>query len=420
MKRFIGPILGTAVAASLALGAFAPANAQQVEIEYWQYTFGARVDAIDALIAQFEAQNPDIKVTHTNFPYAEYRTKVAAAIPSGEGPDIVQLFYGWLDAYRDAELLSPLPASATTDVGAEFFPMVDAMKVGGEYYALPTAVRSLALFWNKKLFEEAGLDPESPPQTMAEFIDAAVKLTKRDDAGNLLQAGFTIAPTGQDHHWWREVLVRQFGGQPYSDDGRTVMYNSAAGIKATELYAGLVTDQKVGEIGFLTDGQTAFKAGKAGMTIDGSFRLGSFNKQRGLEYGITELPSMDGAHFNFSSYWVNGITSKAEGPKQDAALKFLQFITTNDAMQLWLDTVGELPARSAAALTPANEKNPQFGPFIRGLAYANATRFVDESAQRQIVVDMLDNITLKSMSAADAVAIAAEEEQKLLDRFYGS
>ena len=191
MKRIIGPVIGTAIAASLALGVFAPANAQQVEIEYWQYTFGARVDAIDTLIGQFEAQNPDIKVVHTNFPYAEYRTKVAAAIPSGEGPDIVQLFYGWLDAYRDAGLLAPLPASATADVAAEFFPMVNSMKVGNEYFGLPTAVHSLALFWNKKLFEEAGLDPDSPPQTMEDFIDTAVKLTKRDGAGNLLQAGST-------------------------------------------------------------------------------------------------------------------------------------------------------------------------------------------------------------------------------------
>jgi multiple sugar transport system substrate-binding protein len=94
-------VVGTVLMAS-------PALAQKVQIEYWQYFFDGRVKAIDQLIKQFEAQNPDIKVVHTHFPYEQYRTKVAAAIPAGEGPDVVQLFYGWLDEYRKAGLLQPL------------------------------------------------------------------------------------------------------------------------------------------------------------------------------------------------------------------------------------------------------------------------------------------------------------------------
>ena len=52
----------------------------------------------------------------------------------------------------------------------------------------------------------------------------------------------------------------------------------------------------------------------------------------------------NGKKFNFSSYWVNGISAKAKGEKLEASKKFLKFITTDEAMQLWLDTVGELPA----------------------------------------------------------------------------
>ena len=96
------------------------------------------------------------------------------------------------------------------------------MKRDGDYYGLPTAVRSLALFYNKKLFQEAGLDPTKPPQTLDELLDAAKKTTKRDAAGNMTSAGITLDMAGQDHHWWREVLVRQFGGEPYSDDNSKV------------------------------------------------------------------------------------------------------------------------------------------------------------------------------------------------------
>lgn len=66
--------------------------AQAVEIEYWQYFFDTRVTAMEQLIASFEAANPEITVKMTPFTYDSYRTKVAAAIPAGEGPDVVQLF----------------------------------------------------------------------------------------------------------------------------------------------------------------------------------------------------------------------------------------------------------------------------------------------------------------------------------------
>ena len=77
-------------------------------------------------------------------------------------------------------------------------PIVQQMEVDGKYYALPTAVRSLALFWNKALFKEAGLDPERPPATLDELVDYAKKLTKRSPNGDLLQAGLTIDMGGQD------------------------------------------------------------------------------------------------------------------------------------------------------------------------------------------------------------------------------
>jgi multiple sugar transport system substrate-binding protein len=81
-------------AAAAAAALLASSTTRAVEIEYWQYFFEARVTAMEKLIENFEAANPDITVKMTHFPYADYRTKVAAAIPAGEGPDVVQLFYG--------------------------------------------------------------------------------------------------------------------------------------------------------------------------------------------------------------------------------------------------------------------------------------------------------------------------------------
>ena len=410
-----------ALASATSGAALFASAANAVEIEYWQYFFDARVTAMEQLIENFEAANPDITVTMTHFPYADYRTKVAAAIPAGEGPDVVQLFYGWLNDYKAADLIQPLPADAfnADTIDEEFFPMVAAMREGDNYWALPTAVRSLALFYNTRLFGAAGID--GPPETLEEMMEIGAKLTERDGAGNITQAGLTMGMTAQDHHWFREGLVRQFGGEPYLDDYKTVNYNTPEGVEAMEFYVGLGAEGGIGAIGFMDEPQAAFKAGRAGMHIDGSFRIGSLNKTRGLEWGVTELPATaDGMRSNYSSYWVNAITTKAEGEKYDAAVKFMQYVTSDEAMQIWLDVVGELPAKPSVGLTEANANNETYGPFIRGLAYANTTKFVNESAQRQLLIDMVERVKLEGMSVADSLAIAAEAEQKLLDEFYAS
>ncbi|MEM0936963.1 MAG: extracellular solute-binding protein [Pseudomonadota bacterium] len=409
-----------ASATSIAALAFSAAQAE-VEIEYWQYFFDARVTAMEQLIETFNEENDGITVTMTHFPYADYRTKVAAAIPAGEGPDVVQLFYGWLNDYVAADLIQPLPAETfpAGKIDAEFFPMVQAMKAGDQYWALPTAVRSLALFYNERLLEEAGV---APPTTLEEMVEAAAAMTKTDAAGNITQVGITAGMTAQDHHWFREGLVRQMGGEPYLDDYQTVNYNTPEGLEALTFYTDLfMSEAPVSAIGFMDEPQAAFKAGRAGMHIDGSFRIGSLNNTRGLKWGVTELPATaDGVRSNYSSYWVNAITTKAEGEKYDAAVKFMEYITSDEAMQIWLDVVGELPAKPSVGMTEENASNEVFGPFIRGLEYANTTKFVNESAQRQLMVEMVERIQLEGMSVEESLAIAAEAEQAILDDFYAT
>ncbi len=390
------------------------------EIVYWQYFYETKKDTVDTLIKMFEAENPDIRVTQQTFPYEQYNTKVASSVPSGEGPNVINLYYGWLPKYIDAGYLQPLPESVFSSklIQSKFFPLVDAAKFKGSYYALPTAVRSLALFWNKDLFKAAGLDPEKPPKTVEEMIKYAKLLTKTDQKGNYQQTGLTMELRGQLHHWLREVLIRQFGGTPYNEDSTKVLYNSKAGYDAFRFFTNLNTVEHIGMPNFMTDDITAFKSGMMGMTIDGSFRLGTFDKINTLNYGVTELPSMNGKKYNFASFWANGITNFTKGKELEASLKFLAFLTSDTAMSLWLKNVGELPAKKALAMKDEFRNDPKYGPFIRGLAYANATKFIDEKAQRQVWIDAYDQVVLKGMSIEDAVNEAATTEQKVLDNYY--
>ena len=113
MRKY-GPswLVGLVVAVTLVVmgvGSGTPAVAGQVTITYWQYEYPSKVTAINELIRQFEAENPGIKVIHQTFPYDAYNQRVAASVPAGRGPDVVNLFYGWLPLYVDSGYLQPLP-----------------------------------------------------------------------------------------------------------------------------------------------------------------------------------------------------------------------------------------------------------------------------------------------------------------------
>ena len=389
--------------------------AQAVEINYWQYVYDTRVAAMDELIKNFEAANPDITVKQTTFPYDDYQTKVIAAHVAGNGPDVLQFYYGWLDKFQQGGVLQPLDPAVfpNAEIEKDFFPIVSAISRDGKYYGLPTAVRSLALFYNKKLLDEAGIT--EPPQTLGELVADAKKTVKTDGGGNITSEGITLDPAGQDHQWWRDVLVRQFGGVPYDDKGN-VAYNDDAGLKALTWYTDLATKEKDGALGFMDEGQAAFKGGLAAFTVDGTFRLGSFKPITDFEWGVTELPATnDGVRSNFASFFANGISADVTGEKKAAAEKFLQYVTSPEAMQIWLKTVGELPARREAALTDENLADPIYAPFLKGLDYAHTSNFVDEAGQRQVAIDMVNRVVLEGQSPKDSLAQAAQAEQQILD-----
>jgi multiple sugar transport system substrate-binding protein len=423
MKKPVRPIffaLATALMATL-LGS---ALAQPLEIVYWQYDYATRIDAMNQLIEQFEAQNPDITIRQETFPYDAYQQQVAASLPAGQGPDVVQLFYGWLPAWQRAGYLEPLPQAhfdpATLD--SEFVPMAQAGKISGDWYGLPTAVRSLALFYNADMLSEAGFD--GPPATWDEFIEIAKALTVKRGQ-RFTQVGYGFAPTGQDHHLVREVLTRQFGTAPYDEDLSEVLYDGPEGLAAFEFYTDLITEHEIGVTSFVP-GNNGYRNGfgqleNIAMIIDGSFAIGSIRDAAQFEWGVAELPVLEegGVQANFGSFWMNGLTGNAfkDERRLEAASRFLDFVTQPDAMKLWLEIVGELPARQTLVEDAELVADPVFGPFIASLAYATATVFVDETAQRDVIVHAIDKVILEGADPAVAWRQAAAEDQALLDQF---
>jgi multiple sugar transport system substrate-binding protein len=416
------------VRALLVTAAFVIATAQAQDtvttITYWQYDFGARIDAMEQLIERFNAENEDVRVVQENAgPYASYQERVAAALAAGEGPDVVQLFYGWAGAWQRAGYVEPLPAEHFDEawIQSYFIPMVESVKIDGAYYGLPTAVRALALFYNKDQFREVGLDPDAPPATWDAFIEAAKALTIKRGP-RFERVGFGIAPNGQDHHVVRTVLTNQLGTPPYSADGTEVLYGNETGAEALAFYTSLQTEHEVGVNEFVP-GANGYRDGfisleSISMIIDGSFAIGNVRSNAEFDWGVAELPTFDnGVQSNFGSFWMNGLTGNAYASpeKLEAASRFIKFVTSEESMQLWLDVVGELPAARTLVADPELTADPVFGAFIAGLAYAEATQFVDEGAQRSAMVDAINRVLLEGMDPLESIQIAAAEDQALLD-----
>lgn len=393
----------------------------EVTIEYWQYHYQSKVDLVNELIKEFEAANPGIKVKQTTFPYDQYNEKVATLVPAGRGPDVINLYYGWVPKYVGSGYLQPLPQDAFPhdQIEKEFFPLVEAVKLNGEYWTIPTAVRTLALFYNKDLFESAGLDPNLPPTTWDELIEYSKQATVRDSNGRLITAGMAWEPGGQGHNWFRDALLYQAGGKGLSEDRKKIQWaDTPAGLEAFKYWLDFPFTHKVGERNFYENDVTAFKTGNAAMNVDGSFRIGTLTSDApDLNYAVAPLPAYK-AKATQASFWSNGITAKVEGEKLKAATKFLQFLTSDEVMERWLSEVGELPAKSDVALQDKYLKDPLYGAFMEQLPDAHAHFFVDEKAERDAVIEAVDQVLVNGKSVEEAYKEMVEKTQKTFDDYW--
>jgi len=394
---------------------------KKVTIEYWQYEFPAKVELIDSLIKEFQQEHPNITVKQTNFPYDQYNQKVATLVPAGKGPDVINLYYGWLPKYVSAGYLQPLPESdfPIAEIEEKFFPFVETAKLNGSYYALPTGVRTLGLFYNKDLFAKAQLDPAKPPATWEDLVQYAKQLTEKDDKGQFLVEGFAWEPGAQLHHWYRDGLLPQAGGQDTSDDRKKLLWNDTpAGLEAFKYLIDFAKEHKVGINGFYTDDANAFKTGHAAITVDGSFRLGTLRKDTpDLNYAIAPLPSYKNKSTQ-ASFWANAIPADVKGDKLAAATLFLQFLTSKSVQEQWVEKTGELPAQKEVALQDKYVNDEKLGPFILQLPHGRAHFFIDETKEKTLFVEAVEQVVLTDVPVEKAFTDLIEKTQKLYDEYW--
>ena len=194
---------------------------------------------------QFEEQNPDITVEMEVVSYAEKETKYATEIEAGRGPDVMHIQFEPLRNFMEQGYMMELNEFIEEEGGDEFtsqwYPIVmEHMRVEDTWYALPGDFMTMSMFYNSEMLEEAGLDPESLPETWDEWLEWARELTVEDRWGfgtvGAIDPGFAlrVLPFLYSHD---AALV--------NDDETCSSLNTDEAKEAFDFYTSLVTEEEV-------------------------------------------------------------------------------------------------------------------------------------------------------------------------------
>lgn len=186
----------------------------------------------------------DVKVEFV--PWTGMHDKYLIAIKTGNPPDVMNVAAAWNRPWGDMGLLLPLDkyieSSDVVNI-EDYYPAgIETASTGGHIYGLPFKASTCVLIYNKKLFEEAGLDPEVPPNTWEDFIEYAKKLTnpKKEQYGYGMVAGAVGNCTARLFIW-----TYSFGGKILNDDYTKALVNEPEFVKAVDTWAKMFYEYKV-------------------------------------------------------------------------------------------------------------------------------------------------------------------------------
>ena len=347
---FIRLILSAALLAVVGAGCDRPAGAGDAEndrvLEVWHGWPQQEADGLRRVVAEFERTHPHI---HIRLSYAANNLtsnqKLFLAIAGGVGPDVTfvdgQQLAEW--AARGALVDLTDSAKAAGVRGEDFWtPRWQESLFQGRVYALPLAADpNFALVWNKRLFREAGLDPDKPPTTIAELDADNDKLYKRDGSGRLIQVGLVPWEWGGDNSFFNWAYA--FGGEVYvrpthpGDPGR-VTADDPHNVEAmrwmqrtANRYGGV---RAIAEFtaNFVGTDNSPFYLGRVGMTLMHVEQLRLMKKLAPtIEYGVGFIPQPPGVPR--PSCWVGGwsLAVPRGRPVSNDAMTFMHWLCDTDA-----------------------------------------------------------------------------------------
>ncbi len=336
------------------------------EIVYWTGWSGHELETQQQLIAEFNRTHPRIRVRLlTQFNSEGSYQKVRIAFAGGATPDVMSTVWAnELTAYAMRDVLTPLDAylrRSGRDLDREFTPGVARMLcVNGHVYGLAVTTNANFILYNKRIFREAGLDPDHPPRTTDELDRAATACTRYDTQGHFLRYGFR--PEGLE--MWAYV----FGGRWYDPvTGRLTAddpHNLAA-LRWLASYAHRYDIRRLdafrATFGSNETVSGPFFVGKMAMWATGEWSEEFLRRYApGMEYGWFALPAPPGGRANTTTSGGSIFVIPAACRHKAEAWEFLNWLTGRYAVSRFCAGIKNCPALKAAGQDPRFQQDPIF------------------------------------------------------------
>ena len=412
--RGIAAVLAVAVLALA--GCTGSGSKKNVELNfYFPIAVGGPLQAkVDAMVTEFTTANPNIKVTAVYAGnYQDTMTKVQAAKPEVAVLQATDIF-----TLTDLDLIVPIDdfVKADKDGKAYMDDMVPAFmgnsKLNGKTWSVPFQRSTVVMYYNKDLFKAAGLDPNKAPANWTELVDFGKKLTKADGS----QWGLEI-PSDGNPYWTLSSLFYQQGAKMNNEAGTTVSFNSAEVAAGMEFFLALSKTHKIMPAGVIKWGDVPndFIAGKAAMIFHTTGSIGAIKgKLDPAKFGVAPLPA--GKSFGSPTGGGNLYILKSTKEKQEAAWKFVRFLTDTNRVAQWSADTGYIPYRKSAM--DAKPWKDAVAGFAGYKAAADALQYAQPELathnNQQVLKAMGDQLQAVITGSKD-VKTALEQAQKDAD-----
>jgi ABC-type glycerol-3-phosphate transport system substrate-binding protein len=354
---FAGTVGTAAACSSSSTGAASTSTSGPITLNLWTWTGAPGTAQVNALIKGYQQLHPNITVHNNELASDAFKTKAALSLNSGTEIDVLAVQPNLFAAQVQSHLLplsawqKYLPAGTLDKFTDLSLAQMKKLFTGGELYALPWGGSGSAVgFYNASLLQELGV---SAPRTWAEMAALATKLKAQKPGVSV-----AVMPAGSTDGWFLDEFVLTLVGQSdpnFFDDVRydNGQWNTPAYVAALtqlkQLYATGALDPNVLDLGY-SDAEKLFYSGKAAILFNGSWEStdlsAAYRSANGIDIGdvgVMGVPTADGSAPSLRSFLdvTLGIPKSAKNPA--AAADFIAYATAGDGVDLWADTLGELP-----------------------------------------------------------------------------
>lgn len=370
--------------------------------------------AVTAQVATWNASNPKIQVKLVfNGGNDGALQKTLAGLAAGSSPDIAYEYGSSMAALAGRSQVVDLSNKVkdSSFKWTDFYSFErDAATSSGKVYGVPALVDNLALVYNKKLFDNAGLAYPTDSWTWDDFRAAAKKLT---DASRKQYGWAYVADGSEDTTWRWLAMLWQAGGDLVSADGKKAAFDSPAGLKATQLLHDMaVTDKSV----YLDQGNgnylNLFNSGKIGMLWTGPWDLSSINSD--VNYGVQILPAAEGTHSSIAGP-DNWMVFNNGAAREQAAWTFLTWLTSAQTHGEFTLATGDLPTRASEtkldSYTGYLAKYPGDAVFVLNLGNVTKARPNTKSYPQvsQAIGSQMQGVLIGQTAPQSALTAAAQQ-----------